>query len=92
VGLTQLKDPHNIAARRFALKAKQKHRAIICMPGCDPRFWDISIRDHCNEGIHSFTGCFGETYINDTPLAGRTFFTGSNEFTAKEIEVFEVTN
>jgi uncharacterized coiled-coil protein SlyX len=68
-----LKNPHNLAARKFALTSPTK--AIYCDPGRGP--------------------CFGWTsldpsYVNDTGLGGKTVFTGSEKFTVKEIEVFEI--
>jgi hypothetical protein len=36
--LFTLKNPHNIPAKRFALKAKMKHRTINCFAEWGPRF------------------------------------------------------
>jgi hypothetical protein len=43
-----LKNPHNVAARKFDLKAEQKNHAIECCRTCGPRFWDINVCDNCN--------------------------------------------
>jgi hypothetical protein len=89
--LFTLKNPHNIPARRFALKAERKDRAISCNSECGPGFWDIGVRDNCNANTDSYTQLFGIVYTNDTGLDAKTVFTGSKEFQVKEIEVFEVT-
>jgi hypothetical protein len=86
-----LKNPHNIPARRFALKSEKKHRAIWCDSEKCPRFgWDISVRDNCSANTSNST-YLGSTYTNDTGLNPRTVFTGSPGFQVKEIEVFEIT-
>jgi hypothetical protein len=90
-----LKNPHNVQPRKFALKSDQKHRAIYCGSGYGPIFGeanDIGVTDKCNESGQSFSGGFGDTYTNDTGLSGRTFFTGSPNFTVAEIEVFEISD
>jgi hypothetical protein len=87
-----LKNPHNIAARRFPLKAEKMDKAIFCRHDWGPHFGDIYVSGHANAHSHSFTYSFGRCYINNTGLDGRTFFTGSPNFQLKEIEVFEITN
>jgi hypothetical protein len=91
-----LKNPHNVPARRFALKAEKKEEAICCYFSCGPHFWDITVSDNCNANTNSHTGNFGWHYTNDTGLGGpvfhSTFFTGSPNFKVKEIEVFEITD
>jgi hypothetical protein len=62
----------------------------VCDRHSGPRFWDIGVYADCNTNTNSFTGSFGSWYINDTNLPGVTFFTGSNDFRGKEIEVFEI--
>jgi hypothetical protein len=85
-----LKNPHNIPARRFALRADEKWRAISCDSEWGPCFGDdIGVCDNCNASTHSCTS-LGIAYINDTGLGGKTVFTGSFEFRVKEIEVFEI--
>jgi hypothetical protein len=86
-----LKNPHNVPARRFALKAEKKDRAILCHPFRGPHFYDIGVRDDCNAKTRNFTS-LGESYPNDTRLDGKKFFTGSGTFQVKEIEVFEITD
>jgi hypothetical protein len=89
--LFTLKNPHNIPARRFALKAGEKHRVIYCYYACGPCFGDISVSDNCNANTDSYT-FLGIAYTNDTGLNGKTVFTGSYNFQVKEIEVFEITD
>jgi hypothetical protein len=88
--LFTLKNPHNVPARRFALKAERKHETIGCSSDWGPCFGDIGVSDMCNTNTHSFTCNFGESYTNDTGLDGKTFFTPSKNFQGKEIEVFEI--
>jgi hypothetical protein len=91
--LFTLKNPHNIPARKFALKAEEKDEAIRCDSSRGPNFQDIGVYDNCNANTHSyayFDDDGVDTYANDTGLNGLTFFTGSKWFTVKEIEVFEI--
>jgi hypothetical protein len=41
----RLKNPNNLPAKRFALKAEEKHHAIYCNPERGPRFRDIGVSD-----------------------------------------------
>jgi uncharacterized coiled-coil protein SlyX len=77
-----LKNPHNIPARRFALKAEMKQRAIFCNSKYCPHFNAIWIKDNCNASANSGSS-LGTTYINDT---------GLHECIVEEIEVFEITD
>jgi hypothetical protein len=79
-----LKNPHEFPARKFGVKAGRC--AMFCDQGFGPHLGDIFVRYRCA------TGEFGNRYTNDTGLPGKTFFTGSQEFRAKEIEVFEITD
>jgi hypothetical protein len=94
--LFTLGNPHNIPAKRFALKAERKRRAIWCPSGWGPCFGaslfacDLAVSDNCNANMRSGAGV-GIAYINDTGLDGKTVFTGSYHFQVKEIEVFEIT-
>jgi hypothetical protein len=90
--LFTLKNPHNVPAQRFALKAEKKESAIYCDSHRGPYFQcGIAVSDNCNANTESYTKYFGENYTNDTGLNGKTFFTGSESFQVKEIEVFEIT-
>jgi hypothetical protein len=89
--LFTLENPHNIPARRFALKAQEKGWAIYCASGLGPVLGNgIAVHDNCNADTYNFTS-LGVYYTNDTGLDGRTVFTGSYDFQVKEIEVFEIT-
>jgi hypothetical protein len=91
--LFTLRNPHNFPARKFALKAAEKDKAIRCDAGRGPIFRDIGVYDQCNViETRSFTNTFGRSYDNDTGIDGRSFFTGHFKFIVKEIEVFEITN
>jgi hypothetical protein len=87
--LFTLKNPHNIPARRFGLKAERKHEAIYCSSGMGPCFRDITVSDNCNASTCRST-CPGYTYTNDTGLHANRVLTGSREFQVKEIEVFQI--
>jgi hypothetical protein len=91
--LFTLKNPHNVPARRFALKAERKNEAIFCRSDLGPCFDDIAVYDNCNANTKNYTSCFGSLYTNDTGLGGapgdNSFFTGSQYFQVKEIEVFD---
>jgi hypothetical protein len=90
--LFTLKNPHNVPARRFALKAEEKnYAAIYCHSNYGSCFGiDIFVLDDCNANTDSSTR-LGDHYINDTGRNGDKFFTGSRKFQVKEIEVFEIT-
>jgi hypothetical protein len=90
--LFTLKNPHNVPARRFALKTEKKHRAIYCSSDRGPHFCDIGVHNNCNANNTNPTYSFGTGYTNDTGLEGETFFTGSDHFQVQEIEVFEITD
>jgi hypothetical protein len=87
-----LKNPHNVPARKFALRPEAKEHAIECETASGPRFWDIDIANNCNTKSASWTwfGKSNSTYINDSRMEGETFLTGAKHFRVKEIEVFEI--
>jgi hypothetical protein len=89
--LFTLKNPHNVPARRFALKTENGDIAIFCGSGWGPRFGDIHVHDNANANRDNYTKYFGTRYANDTGLDGKTFFTGSEHYQVKEIEMFEIT-
>jgi hypothetical protein len=90
--LFTLKNPHGVAAMRFALTAAKKDRAIFCHPGNGPAFSEaIVVEDECN--AKSSSSCsLGGTYTNPTGVDGDKFFTGAAKFKVKEIEVFKITD
>jgi hypothetical protein len=89
--LFTLKNPHNVTGLAFALNAEEKDTAIMCDSSWGPHFRDIGVSHNCNANTISYTTGFGHTYANDTGMDGETFFTGSEDFTVKEIEVLEIT-
>jgi hypothetical protein len=88
--LFTLKNPHNIPARKCTLKAGQKNWAIMCRSDWGPRLSEIAVSGNSNANTNSWTH-LGSTYNNDAGMDGKTFFTGSENFQVKEIEVFEIT-
>jgi hypothetical protein len=54
-----LKNPHNVPARRFSLKAQQQDRAIVCMAAKGPNFDEIYVCENCNASTDSGTLGFG---------------------------------
>jgi hypothetical protein len=90
--LFTLKNPHNIPARRFALRAEWKHLAICCDFEEGPWFrGGIRVTDDCN--TKPSYAALGSAYTNDTGLDKDIVFTGSGPwFKLREIEVFEITN
>jgi hypothetical protein len=87
-----LNNPHNVPARRFALKDERKNRTIDCYSDSGPDLSDIYVSDNCNANTNNDTKYFEGNCTNDTGLDGMVFFTGSKYFHVKEIEVFEITN
>jgi hypothetical protein len=90
--LFTLKNPHNIAPRRFRLNPEMKHEAIWCSAKWGPHFnGGIAVSHLCNENNRSATS-LGLSYINDTGLDKKIVLAGSYNFQVKEIEVFEITD
>jgi hypothetical protein len=66
-----LKNPHNIPARRFALKSQEKGRAIKCNSKWGPCFGrDIYVSEDCSANPRSYTS-LGIAYTNDTGLEAK---------------------
>jgi hypothetical protein len=89
--LFTLRNPHGVPPRKFALREEKKGNAILCVSDYGPVFYNgISVRDNCNNSYTWFgTGYVNRSYVNDTRF--KEFLTGAEEFTVKEIEVFEIT-
>jgi hypothetical protein len=88
--LFTLKNPHNIAARKFALS--NSSYAIYCPSSYGPIFGnshDIYVANDCN-ATNSGDTHIGNGYANDTGINGVQVFTGEQYFTAKEVEVFTI--
>jgi hypothetical protein len=83
--LFTLKNPHNVPARAFALKAEKKNEAIKCDSTWGPHFGDIGVSDTF---FGSFSWEIGSrySYTSDTGLDGETFFTGSKKFRVKRLK------
>jgi hypothetical protein len=101
--LFTLKNPNNVAAKRFHINPEKRTRAIFCRADWGPNFWDIAVCHQSNVASLSYGRHFGSTYVNDTGLGGdsgddrfftgvNTFFTGSKTFQVREIEVFEISD
>jgi hypothetical protein len=90
--LFTLKNPHNVPAQRFALNADKKDKAIWALGETGPHFGDIVVWGGCKERPEDtgHAAWFGDSYINNTGLKGSVFFTGSENFHVKDIEVFEI--
>jgi hypothetical protein len=93
--LFTLKNPHNIPARRFPLKAEMKNWAICCKSGCCPLFgygmfnYDLAVMDDCNVNTKNYS--YLGNSDNDTELGNSIVLTSSKYFKVQEIEVFEIT-
>jgi hypothetical protein len=92
--LFTLKNPHNVPPRRFVMKSTKQANVLYCetsylvwiggsgaiglMPGCD-----ATSTSH-NAGFEP-----SGTFVNDSGHEGKTFFTGTDTYTVKEVEIFE---
>jgi hypothetical protein len=85
-----LKNPHNIPARRFALKPEQHYMAMYNIAENGPNFGDMGVSNNSNTNTSSHSEGFGVRYVNDTGLHPQTILTGSKNFKVKEIEMFEI--
>jgi hypothetical protein len=88
--LFTIKNPHNLPARIF--KQNRAENAIADNGGCGPSFgsaWDLYVCDQCHGSNGSHTD-LSTVYTNDTGIPSRQVFTGDYNFTAEELEVFEV--
>jgi hypothetical protein len=88
--LFTLRNPRGVAPRKFALRVERKQAAILCYSECCAAFGgDLRVCDNCSANRDSYTLIGGDrTYANDT--AFEYFFTGAQNFTVKEIEVFTI--
>jgi hypothetical protein len=95
--LFTLKNPYNITARTFPLKADRKSYAMYCAATSSLVWFGyngaIGIFPLCNANNGSHNNGFGHSdgsYENDTGLNGPTFFTGASNYTVKDLEIFEL--
>jgi hypothetical protein len=88
--LFTLKNPHNIAPRKFLLRQPQR-KAIMCNSTCGPSIYGFVVANdsHLNTNSHSELKLDAG---NDTGLDGKIVFTGEEHFRVDEIEVFEITD
>jgi hypothetical protein len=76
------------------LNADSRANAIYNHPGYGPVFGsgnDLLVYNQCNLVNHSSVN-LGNSYRNDSGLAGTAVLTGAQKFTVQEIEVFEMVN
>jgi hypothetical protein len=71
------------------LKAEGKDWAIDCDCAWGPSFNDIAAYNNCNANTRQ-AASLGSSYTNDIGMDANTFFTGSQGFQVKEIEMFEI--
>jgi hypothetical protein len=93
--LFTLRNPHGVPPRKFALRAEERQKAIYCDATCCAVFGtgcDMYVYDNCSANRNSRTCTathWGDrVYANDTTFGD--FLTGTEKFTVKEIEVFEI--
>jgi hypothetical protein len=70
----------------------QTDNAIYCYASHGPTFgygYDIYVENQSDANMSSYTN-LGTSYANYTGRASNVVFTGSSNFRAKEIEVFEI--
>jgi hypothetical protein len=86
----KLKNPQNTPERKFALEAERKQLAIYCDSSCGSVFgggYDIAVSRNCNTRRST---CLHNRDTNDTGLSDEVLFTGSRNFTVRQIKVFEI--
>jgi hypothetical protein len=91
--LFTLKNPHNVAPRKFPLIPAERRWAIHVnrdFGPCFGRAGELQIFGRLNQGGQ--TAGFGHAYRNDTGVNGTQFFTGGGQFSISEVEVFEITD
>jgi hypothetical protein len=88
--LFNVKDSRNSDPRSFPLV--NSSYAIRCISSYGPTFgsYALYVADGCDQNTSSYT-YVGNSYRNDTGLAGHQVFTGEQYFQVKEIEVFSIT-
>jgi hypothetical protein len=95
--LFSIRNPYNLPPTKFPIIPEKAGFAIRCDITKGPCFgadhWgDLSIYDRCGGNNTSHTRGFGATYNNTSQMDGRTFFTGTEHFMVREIEVFVITD
>jgi hypothetical protein len=92
--LFTLKNPHNIPPRRFEMESTMQKYVLYFQTSC--LVWvgnagAIGLMPNCNANSTSHNCGFrpDQTFMNDSGHEGTTFFTGSERYTVKEVEIFE---
>ena len=90
-----LKNPHNISPSKFNMKNEWLNHSICCDVNLGPIFGcnDIRVENDCNIKKNRFTFYDfhrGEYCFDDTTGKKRLLFTGTETYTIKEIEVFNI--
>jgi hypothetical protein len=88
--LFTIKNPHGLEPHIFA--QKDEASAIYDNASDGPTFGanhDLYVCTQCHTQNNSYS-TLGNTYTNDTGIAGTAVLTGEKNFFVKEIEVFEV--
>jgi hypothetical protein len=84
-----LSRPLGAEPRQFPVRPNGRRHAICGDRARGPRFgYDLSIGDCCDLGDRSSASYFGSTYDASSVRAPREFFTGTQCFTVRELEVF----
>jgi hypothetical protein len=86
-----ISNPHQIGSRKFGLKPDYAHCAIRAFKNFGPILGygnTITVDDNCSTTNNNYTNLSG--YVNDVGLDDKVVFTGEQNFTVKEIEVFEI--
>jgi hypothetical protein len=93
--LFTLRNPHNLSPRIFSLN--DVRYSMLCNQSYAMVWFGnggfIGIYEDCNVNCNSHNKAFNispPTYVNDTGLPGSTLFTGEQNYTVKELEIFEL--
>jgi hypothetical protein len=84
-----IKNPHNLPARIF--RQKDERYAIYDNSSLGPTFGNCALYvcDKC-QNANSSSSNLDNHYDNDTGIQGNQVLTGAQNFTVKEIEVFDL--
>jgi hypothetical protein len=86
-------NPHNLPARKFALKPNDRRWAIYCCRMRGPAFGrDRECEVFITSNADGRTAGFGHAYNNDSGIPGPVLLTGNETFVVNEVEVFQITD
>jgi hypothetical protein len=92
--LFTLRNPRKLPPRKFDLKESRKGDAIWRSSVCGPAFGSdrcsLWVSNKCDQNHFSYFDGLDKCFKNDTGVNGYEVLTGSNLFTVKEIEVYEL--